>query len=100
MEISPTEKRKTLNEKTSVVASGTADWKAKCKDDREHSRIEVTWPSSISTSSGSIDGELRNISLGGALFLCRELPNLEDTFALDILAPKQQSLNTHQLSHP
>ena len=94
MEISPIEERKTPNEKTSVVVSRTADWKDKCKDDREHSRIEVTWPSSISTSSGSIDGELRNISLGGALFLCRELPNLEDTFALDILAPKQQSLNT------
>ncbi len=64
------------------------------KDNREHSRVEVVWPSTISTLSRSIDGEVKNISLNGAFVECTELPNLEETFDLGILVPEQHQLNT------
>ena len=64
------------------------------KENRERSRIEVFWPSTISTTLDSIDGEIKNISLDGAFVDCRKLPNLEEIFRLDILIPEQQHLST------
>ena len=55
---------------------------------REYSRIEVSWPVSIFTSAGLIDGEIRNISIGGALINCKSLPALDETFNLTIEIPQ------------
>ena len=55
---------------------------------REYTRIEVSWPVSIFTSTGLIDGQIRNISIGGALINCKSLPNLDETFNLTIEIPQ------------
>jgi hypothetical protein len=55
---------------------------------REYSRIEVSWPVSIFTSAGLIDGQIRNISIGGALINCKSLPDLDETFKLTIEIPQ------------
>lgn len=55
---------------------------------REYSRIEVSWPVSIFTSAGLIDGLIKNISIGGALINCKSLPNLDETFNLTIEIPQ------------
>ncbi|MGD8372039.1 MAG: PilZ domain-containing protein [Syntrophobacterales bacterium] len=54
---------------------------------REYSRVDVSWPASIYTSAGFIDGRVKNVSIGGALVNCRSLPNLEETFSLTIEIP-------------
>jgi hypothetical protein len=54
---------------------------------REYSRIEVSWPVSIFTSTGLIDGLIKNISIGGALINCKSLPDLDETFNLTIEIP-------------
>jgi hypothetical protein len=55
---------------------------------REYSRIEVSWPVSIFTSAGLIDGRVKNISIGGALIKCKSLPELDETFNLTIEIPQ------------
>ena len=55
---------------------------------REYARIEVSWPVSIFTSEGLIDGQIRNISISGALINCKSLPNLDETFNLTIEIPQ------------
>ncbi len=47
----------------------------------------MSWPVSIFTTAGLIDGQVKNISLGGALINCKSLPNLEETFNLTIEIP-------------
>ena len=54
---------------------------------REYSRIDVSWPVSIFTSAGLIDGRIKNISIGGALIICKSLPDLDETFNLTIEIP-------------
>ena len=54
---------------------------------REYSRIDVSWPVSIFTSAGLIDGHIKNISIGGALINCKSLPDLDETFNLTIEIP-------------
>jgi hypothetical protein len=54
---------------------------------REYSRIDVSWPVSIFTSAGLIDGLIKNISIGGALINCKSLPDLDETFNLTIEIP-------------
>ena len=51
---------------------------------REHSRVEVSWPVSIFSSQGPIEGEVRNISLTGALIRCLEIPDLDEAVSLGI----------------
>jgi hypothetical protein len=51
---------------------------------REHSRVEVSWPMSIFTSRGPIEGRVLNISLTGALIRCLELPNPVEALKLGI----------------
>ena len=51
---------------------------------REHSRVEVSWPTSIFTPRGPIEGRVLNISLTGALISCLELPNTVEALELGI----------------
>ncbi|MCG6944615.1 MAG: PilZ domain-containing protein [Deltaproteobacteria bacterium] len=57
----------------------------KCR--REYARVDVSWPASIFTSAGLIEGRVKNISIGGALINCRRLPDLEETFHVTIDIP-------------
>ena len=54
---------------------------------REYARVDVSWPATIFTAAGLIEGQVRNISIGGALINCRSLPNLEETFHVAIEIP-------------
>ena len=47
----------------------------------------MSWPVSIFTSAGLIDGHIKNISIGGALINCKSLPDLDETFNLTIEIP-------------
>jgi hypothetical protein len=58
----------------------------KCR--REYARIDVSWPASIFTAAGLIEGQVKNISIGGALINCRRLPDLEEMFHLAIEIPQ------------
>ena len=54
---------------------------------RAHSRVEVTWPVSIFTSRGLVEGEIKDISKGGALIHCKKLPETDRTLELSIEIP-------------
>ena len=51
---------------------------------REYSRVEVSWPVSMLTGKKLIIGKIKNISVGGALISCQELPSLEESLELRI----------------
>ena len=51
---------------------------------REYSRVEVHWPVTILTGKQMLVGEIKNISIGGALILCEELPTPEDSIEISI----------------
>ena len=57
----------------------------KCR--RQYARVDVSWQASIFTAAGLIEGQVNNISIGGALISCRCLPKLEETFHLSIEIP-------------
>jgi hypothetical protein len=57
------------------------------QDRREHSRVEVTWPVSIFTSRGLVEGEIKDISKGGALIHCSQLPETDQSLELKIDIP-------------
>jgi PilZ domain len=54
---------------------------------RRYPRAEVNWPVTILTASGPIEGEVRNISPGGAFISCSDQPGLHETFRLVIKVP-------------
>ena len=58
---------------------------------RDYSRVEVSWPVIVVTSHGSIDGEITNISLSGALIRCRELPDPNETIELNFMIPEHDN---------
>jgi hypothetical protein len=55
---------------------------------RQYSRLPVAWPASILTAAGPISGEIRNISLTGALVYCRQLPDPQHFQRLSIEVKK------------
>jgi hypothetical protein len=54
------------------------------KGKREYSRVEVSWPVTMLTSKKLIIGKIKNISVGGALISCQELPSPEESLELRI----------------
>ena len=51
---------------------------------REYSRVDVSWPVTMLTSKKLIIGKIKNISVGGALISCQELPSPEESLELQI----------------
>jgi len=60
------------------------------KKAREYARAKVSWPLSILTVQGPLEGEVRDISLTGALIHCRELPDPDRPIPMAIEIPEQQ----------
>ena len=54
---------------------------------REHPRSEVSWPVSLITPQGLFEGQIKNISRGGALIQCKDFPNTEESLGLSIEIP-------------
>ena len=57
---------------------------------RQHPRIDVNWPVSIETPEGTIDAEVRNISLGGAFIGCKKPLPIGQGFSLTITGPDNE----------
>ena len=55
---------------------------------REHPRAEVSWPVSMITGKGSFEGEIKDVSKGGALIQCTELPITDEPLKLSIEIPE------------
>ena len=54
------------------------------KSKREYSRVEVSWPVTMHTGKKLLVGEIKDISVSGALIRCEELPSPEETLELSI----------------
>ncbi len=57
------------------------------EEKRQFPRVEVTWPVTMLTAQGPIEGEVNNISLGGAFVHCQEQPESNETFRMIIKVP-------------
>lgn len=71
------------------VISGNDNQRPVKKVKREYSRVEVSWPATILTAQGPIEGETKNISFRGALIILRELPDLNGPLRLAIEIPNE-----------
>ena len=54
------------------------------KSKREYFRVEVSWPVTMHTGKKMLVGEIKDISVSGALIRCEELPSPEETLELSI----------------
>jgi len=61
-------------------------------ESRRHPRIPLSWPVVMVAPQGPIKGETGNLSVGGALILCSEIPEFGDEFEI-ILKPS----NDHEM---
>jgi hypothetical protein len=57
------------------------------KERRKYPRHETSWPVTVTTAKGSLSGEVKNISLGGALIRCKEITDLSGNLNLEIRIP-------------
>ena len=63
------------------------------EEKRQHPRVAVSWKASISTPEGNIDGQLKDISLGGAFFVCEKQKALKEKFSITINGPSDVTLS-------
>ena len=70
--------------KLAVLISGSG-----YKENRRHRRAKMKCLAVMTTPNGLVDGQTRNLSLGGALVCCAEIPDLEDSFRL-VLTTKER----------
>lgn len=62
------------------------------KEARQHPRFEVSWPVTIEVGQDKIQGEIANISLGGAFIQCKEPLSLNETFSIAINIPDREPI--------
>jgi len=56
-------------------------------DRRKSPRAQVSWPVSMITPQGLFEGQIKDISRGGALIQCAELPKTDEPLELSIEIP-------------
>jgi hypothetical protein len=56
-------------------------------DRRQHQRIEVKWPATITINNNIIEGEVNNISAQGLAICCDEALRLGETYTIEIMPP-------------
>lgn len=59
---------------------------------RKHSRSGVRWPITIWADHGTIEGETRDISIGGMAVRCDEPLHLNEVFRIAILPPDHKAI--------
>ncbi len=59
---------------------------------RIHPRADVNWSVSIETPEGTIEAELRNISLGGAFICCKKPMPVGEVLSLTITVPDNEPI--------
>jgi uncharacterized protein (TIGR02266 family) len=57
---------------------------------RQHPRTDVHWAVSMETSDGTIDAEVKNISLGGAFICCKKPFPIGQVFSLTMTGPENE----------
>jgi uncharacterized protein (TIGR02266 family) len=60
------------------------------EQNRKHPRADIHWPVSMETPDGTVEGEMINISLGGAFICCSKPFPLKDVFHLTVAAPENE----------
>jgi hypothetical protein len=60
-------------------------------ENRRHPRVEVAWPVTIVTPDGPVIGRTQNLSLGGTLIHCTEVPEFLYDFRL-VFRPAERQL--------
>ena len=84
-----------------VLALSILSWflidtfKSTSREKRRYYRAEVSWPVVVFTSSGPVTGVTQNLSLGGALVRCPDVPEMEDIFRLVIKPAARQALQVN-----
>ena len=71
-----------------AASAGKTSWEEK----RQHPRVSVSWPARLETSQGSLEVQLKDISLGGAFVVCPNPLPLSENFQISIEPPEQTSL--------
>ena len=59
-------------------------------ENRQYPRTDVKWPVSMETSGGTIDAEVKNVSLGGAFICCKEPLPIRQVFRLTMIGPDKE----------
>ena len=59
---------------------------------RKNPRVEVSWPITIVAETGTIEGEIRNISVDGLLVFCEEPLRLNEVYRMSILPGKHHAI--------
>ena len=62
------------------------------REKRQFPRVEVSWPVTMLTAHGPIQGEITNISLGGAFVHCLEEPDSHEPFRMVINIPDSRQI--------
>jgi hypothetical protein len=60
------------------------------EEKRKHPRADVNWPVSIETTYGTIAGEVKNISLGGAFICCKKPLPIRKVFRMTMIGPENE----------
>jgi uncharacterized protein (TIGR02266 family) len=59
---------------------------------RQHPRIDINWPVSMETPEGTIDAQIKNISLGGAFIGCKKPLPIGHAFSLTMTGPDNEPI--------
>lgn len=59
---------------------------------RRSKRSDVRWPVSVESEHGTIQGEIRNISLSGIYVRCDEPLRVNEDFRMAIIPPNRQAI--------
>jgi hypothetical protein len=62
------------------------------EEKREHSRNDIDWPASIEAPDGTMEAEIKNISLSGAFLCCKKPLPIGEVFRLTMIAPDKEAL--------
>jgi hypothetical protein len=66
--------------------------KTSWEEKRQHPRVSVSWPARLETPEGSLEVQLKDISLGGAFVVCPNPLPLSEKFRISIEPPEQALL--------
>ena len=59
---------------------------------RRHPRVALNWPVALITPQETVMGETSNISVGGALLLFSEIPEIDDEFKVILKSSEEHQI--------
>jgi Tfp pilus assembly protein PilZ len=62
------------------------------REKRKSKRSDVRWPVSVESEHGTIQGEIRNISLSGIYVQCDEPLRVNEDYRMAIIPPNRQAI--------